>query len=159
MKTYEINTTQFIEKPLETVFNFFSKPENLERITPENLSFKVLTPTPIKMEKGALIDYTIRIVVVPIHWRTYISKYDPPYEFVDEQVKGPYAFWHHTHTFKEVDGGVEINDKVKYAIPMGILGRFMHAVYIKNNLKKIFSHRKAVIENVFLDEEIIKDNV
>lgn len=153
MKTYEINTTQFIDKPLETVFHFFSKPENLEQMTPKNLSFKILTPKPIKMEKGALIDYTIRIVVIPIHWRSYVSKYYPPYEFVDEQVKGPYAFWHHTHTFKEVDGGVEIKDRVKYAIPMGILGRFIHAIYIKNDLKKIFTHRKIAIENVFLHEE------
>ena len=96
MKLYEINTTQFIEKPIEVVFDFFSKPENLERITPKNLSFKILTPTPIKMEKGALIDYTIKIIVVPIHWRTYISDYDPPHKFVDQQIKGPYSFWHHT---------------------------------------------------------------
>ena len=75
-------------------------------------------------------------------------------EFVDEQIKGPYSFWHHTHTFKEVDGGVEIKDRVKYAIPMGILGRFIHAIYIKNDLKKIFKHRKTVIENLFLKESI-----
>ena len=152
MKTYEINTTQFIEKPIEVVFDFFSKPENLERITPKNLSFKILTPTPIKMEKGALIDYTIKIIVVPIHWRTYISDYDPPHKFVDQQIKGPYSFWHHTHTFKEVEGGVEIKDKVKYAIPMGLLGRFVHAIYIKNDLKKIFAHRKTVIDDVFSGE-------
>ena len=151
MKTYEINTTQFIDKPIDVVFDFFSKPENLERITPKNLSFKILTPTPIKMEKGALIDYTIKIIVVPIHWRTFISYYDPPFKFVDQQVKGPYAFWHHTHTFKEVEGGVEIKDNVKYAIPMGLLGRFIHAIYIKNDLKKIFAHRKIVIKDVFSD--------
>ncbi|MGY8764362.1 MAG: SRPBCC family protein, partial [Fidelibacterota bacterium] len=119
MKTFEINTKQYINKPLEVVFEFFSKPENLEMITPESLSFNILTPIPIRMEKGSLIDYTIRLFGIPIHWRTLISDYEPPFRFVDQQIKGPYTFWHHTHTFQQVDGGVEIIDKVKYSLPMG----------------------------------------
>ena len=149
MKTFEINMKQYINKPLEVVFEFFSKPENLEMITPKSLSFNILTPTPIKMEKGSLIDYTIRLFGVPIHWRTLISDYEPPFRFVDQQIKGPYTFWHHTHTFKLVEGGVEIIDEVKYSLPLGWLGTLAHAIWVRKDLEKIFEHRKNVIQNYF----------
>ena len=149
MKTFEINMKQYINKPLEVVFEFFSKPENLEMITPKSLSFNILTPTPIKMEKGSLIDYTIRLFGVPIHWRTLISDYEPPFRFVDQQIKGPYTFWHHTHTFKLVGGGVEIIDDVKYSLPLGWLGTLAHAIWVRKDLEKIFEYRKTVIQNYF----------
>ena len=149
MKIYELNKTQFINQPIDVVFNFFSKPENLALITPSKLAFKILTPTPITINKGTLIDYTIRLMGFPVHWRTLITKYNPPYEFVDEQIKGPYLFWHHTHTFKAVNGGSEIKDKVKYSIPMGYLGQFIHKIWIKKDLEKIFEYRKAVIDKLF----------
>jgi len=149
MKTFEINMKQYINKPLEVVFEFFSKPENLEMITPKSLSFNILTPTPIKMEKGSLIDYTIRLFGVPIHWRTLISDYEPPFRFVDQQIKGPYTFWHHTHTFKLVEGGVEIIDDVKYSLPLGWLGTLAHAIWVRKDLEKIFEYRKSVIQNYF----------
>ena len=149
MKTFEINMKQYINKPLEVVFEFFSKPENLEMITPKSLSFNILTPTPIKMEKGSLIDYTIRLFGVPIHWRTLISDYEPPFRFVDQQIKGPYTFWHHTHTFKLVEGGVEIIDEVKYSLPLGWLGTLAHAIWVRKDLEKIFKYRKTVIQNYF----------
>ncbi|MEC7799632.1 MAG: SRPBCC family protein, partial [Candidatus Neomarinimicrobiota bacterium] len=139
MKTFELTKTQVINSSMDNVFDFFSKPENLKAITPEKLSFKILTPTPITMGKGTVIDYTIRLFKIPVHWRTLITKYDPPHEFIDEQMKGPYNFWHHTHKFKKVDGGVEISDKVIYSIPMGIIGRFLHFLWIKRDLEKIFS--------------------
>ena len=149
MKTFEINMKQYINKPLEVVFEFFSKPENLEMITPKSLSFNILTPTPIKMEKGSLIDYTIRLFGVPIHWRTLISDYEPPFRFVDQQIKGPYTFWHHTHTFRLVEGGVEIIDQVKYSLPLGWLGTLVHAIWVRKDLEKIFEYRKSVIQNYF----------
>jgi len=149
MKTFEINMKQYINKPLEVVFEFFSKPENLEMITPKSLSFNILTPTPIKMEKGSLIDYTIRLFGIPIHWRTLISDYEPPFRFVDQQIKGPYTFWHHTHTFKLVEGGVEIIDEVKYSLPLGWLGTLAHAIWVRKDLEKIFEYRKTVIQNYF----------
>ena len=149
MKTFEINIKQHINKPLEVVFEFFSKPENLEMITPESLSFNILTPTPIKMEKGSLIDYTIRLFGIPIHWRTLISDYEPPFRFVDQQIKGPYTFWHHTHTFRSVNGGVEIIDRVKYSLPLGWLGTLVHSIWVRKDLEKIFEHRKTVIQNYF----------
>ena len=149
MKIYELNKTQYIKRSIEEVFSFFEKAENLALITPEKLAFKILTPTPIVMVKGTLIDYTIRLMGFPVHWRTLITKYNPPYEFVDEQIKGPYLFWHHTHTFKAVNGGSEIKDKVKYSIPMGYLGQFIHKIWIKKDLEKIFEYRKAVIDKLF----------
>jgi len=149
MKTFEINMKQYINKPLDVVFEFFSKPENLEMITPKSLSFNILTPTPIKMEKGSLIDYTIRLFGIPIHWRTLISDYEPPFRFVDQQIKGPYTFWHHTHTFKLVEGGVEIIDEVKYSLPLGWLGTLAHAIWVRKDLEKIFEYRKTVIQHYF----------
>ena len=149
MKTFEINMKQYINKPLEVVFEFFSKPENLEMITPKSLSFNILTPTPIKMEKGSLIDYTIRLFGISIHWRTPISDYEPPFRFVDQQIKGPYTFWHHTHTFKLVEGGVEIIDEVKYSLPLGWLGTLAHAIWVRKDLEKIFEYRKTVIQHYF----------
>ena len=151
MKTFQLIKTQVINSPMDDVFDFFSKPENLKTITPAKLSFNILTPTPIVMEKGTVIDYTISLFLIPIHWRTLITKYNPPYEFVDEQIKGPYNFWHHTHKFKKVDGGVEISDRVIYSIPMGIIGSVLHFIWIKRDLEKIFLHRKEVIENILVN--------
>ena len=159
MKTFEINMKQYINKPLEVVFEFFSKPENLEMITPKSLSFNILTPTPIKMEKGSLIDYTIRLFGVPIHWRTLISDYEPPFRFVDQQIKGPYTFWHHTHTFKLVEGGVEIIDEVKYSLPLGWLGTLAHAIWVRKDLEEIFEYRKTVIQNYFEIKNISTDRM
>ena len=149
MKTFEINMKQYINKPLDVVFEFFSKPENLEMITPKSLSFNILTPTPIKMGKGSLIDYTIRLFGIPIHWRTLISDYEPPFRFVDQQIKGPYTFWHHTHMFQAVEGGVEIIDQVKYSLPLGWLGTLAHAIWVRKDLEQIFEYRKTVIQNYF----------
>ena len=152
MKVYKIKTKQVIKKPLSEVFGFFSRPENLSLITPPRLSFNILTPKPIDMKQGSIIDYTIKIFMFPIHWRTLITTYEHPYKFVDEQIKGPYTFWHHTHTFNETDSGVEIIDKVSYSIPFGILGRVLHSIWIKNDLKNIFEHRKVVIEKLFKND-------
>jgi hypothetical protein len=101
------------------------------------------------MEKGSLIDYTIRLFGIPIHWRTLISDYEPPFRFVDQQIKGPYTFWHHTHMFQAVEGGVEIIDKVKYSLPLGWLGTLAHAIWVRKDLEKIFEYRKTVIQNYF----------
>lgn len=152
MELFNIESKQVVKRPLKDVFDFFSLPENLETITPKNLAFRILTPKPLVMKQGAVIDYTIKLFKIPIHWRTLITSYDPPYMFVDEQVKGPYTFWHHTHTFKEIDDGVEIQDKVIYAIPFGIIGRILHFLWIKRDLIKIFEYRKKIVEQFFTKE-------
>ena len=149
MKLYTLESNQFINKPIEEVFQFFSKPENLSVITPAKLGFKILSPNPIKMEVGRLIDYNIYLMGIPIHWRTLITDYEPPNMFVDQQIKGPYAMWHHTHTFHKVKGGVEIKDRVVYSIPFGFLGRLLNYLWIKRDLNNIFLYRKKVIDKLF----------
>ena len=149
MKLYTLESNQFINKPIEEVFQFFSKPENLSVITPAKLGFKILSPNPIKMEVGRLIDYNIYLLGIPIHWRTLITDYEPPNMIVDQQIKGPYAMWHHTHTFHKVKGGVEIKDRVVYSIPFGFLGRLLNYLWIKRDLNNIFLHRKKVIDKLF----------
>ena len=149
MKLYTLESNQFINKPIEEIFQFFSKPENLSVITPAKLGFKILSPNPIKMEVGRLIDYNIYLLGIPIHWRTLITDYEPPNMFVDQQIKGPYAMWHHTHTFHKVKGGVEIKDRVVYSIPFGFLGRLLNYLWIKRDLNNIFLHRKKVIDKLF----------
>jgi hypothetical protein len=110
------------------------------------MKFKILTPSPIEMKEGALIDYTVRILGLPIRWRTLITKYDPPDIFVDQQLKGPYSLWHHTHTFTKIsDNETLIKDIVVYSIPFGFIGRVVHSIYIKKELEKIFSYRKNKI--------------
>jgi len=149
MKCYELTWEQFIDQPIDKVFNYFSHPENLEEITPPRLKFTILTPRPIPMEKGSLIDYTIRILGFPVHWRTLITSYNPPHGFVDEQIKGPYVIWHHRHSFKDINGGTMIQDTIRYAIPLGIIGRFLNFIWIQKDLKDIFAYRKIIISNKF----------
>jgi ligand-binding SRPBCC domain-containing protein len=90
----------------------------LEKITPSSMGFNIITPKPIQMKDGAIIDYTVKILGVPVRWRTMITSYKKNEFFVDEQLKGPYTYWHHKHTFKQVEGGVLIIDEITYALPI-----------------------------------------
>jgi len=149
VRTYTLTAEQLVPRPLAEVFAFFERPENLARITPPSLGFVILTPTPIAMKTGALIDYTIKVMGLPLRWRTLISHYDPPHSFVDEQLRGPYKLWHHRHSFREVDGGTMISDEVTYALPLGILGRVAHALFVCRQLQGIFAYRAKVIGERF----------
>ena len=149
MKCYDLAWEQFVDQPIDKVFNYFSQPGNLEEITPPRLKFSIQTPYPIPMEKGSLIDYTIKILGFSVHWRTLITSYDPPYGFVDEQIKGPYVLWHHRHSFKDKNGGTLIRDSVRYSVPLGIFGRFLNFIWIQKDLKDIFAYRKNFIANKF----------
>tara|TARA_B100000029_G_scaffold122723_1_gene116329 strand:- start:349 stop:828 length:480 start_codon:yes stop_codon:yes gene_type:complete len=150
MKTYTIKFEQFIDLPINDVFNFFSKPENLSLITPPRLKFDILTPSPIKMKEGQLIDYSLTIMYcIKLRWRTLITDYKKPYKFIDQQIKGPYSLWHHTHTFEEKDGGTLIHDNVTYAIPFGMIGKLIHAIYIKYDVHNIFKYRHKILNNIF----------
>ena len=138
-------TNQLVAAPLDEVFAFFSRPENLADITPHGLGFEILTPSPVPMHTGALIDYRLRLWLLPLRWRTLITDYEPPYRFVDEQLSGPYSFWHHTHTFAEIPGGTLIRDEVHYLLPLGWLGRLAHALVVRRQLAGIFAHRRRVV--------------
>ena len=156
MKYFKINRTQFIEKPIDIVFSFFSKPENLEQITPEYLQFKILNDSPIPMEKGLIINYKMKIRKIPITWSSLIKSYEPPFSFIDEQIKGPYAFWHHEHKFIEEKGGTRVNDCIKYKIPCGFLGRLINKFWVANDLEKIFNFRKNAINDIFINRIELK---
>ena len=150
MKTYSIKFEQTIDLPIDDVFNFFSKPENLSLITPPRLKFDIMTPSPIEMKEGQLIDYSLTIMYfIKLRWRTLITNYKKPYQFIDQQIKGPYSLWHHTHTFKEENGGTLIKDEVTYAIPFGIIGQLVHAIYIKYDIKSIFEYRHTILNTIF----------
>ncbi len=150
MNVHLLHREQILDLPPAEVFEFFSRPENLARITPPAMRFTILTPLPIAMKPGALIDYTVRTLGLSVRWTTLITEFDPPHRFVDVQLKGPYAFWHHTHRFEEVDHGngrvgTRIIDEVRYALPFGPLGELARLLVVKRELEKIFDFRRRVI--------------
>lgn len=137
---------QRLELPAARAFEFFAEPRNLEAITPPWLGFRVVTPGRIAMGPGALIDYRLKLHRVPIRWRTRIEIWEPPLRFVDVQVRGPYAAWEHLHSF-EPDGehAVVIGDRVRYALPLGVLGWIAHQAFVKRDLDRIFDYRRRAI--------------
>ncbi len=149
MKIHTIKRRQFIARPLSEVFKFFSTPENLALITPPDVGFVVLTPSPIAMKEGTLIDYTILVMGKRQRWTTLISEYAPMHHFVDVQLKGPYSYWHHKHGFIETDDGTIIEDEVRYVMPFGFLGEMLHTLFVEKQLKGIFDHREKIIERLF----------
>ncbi len=149
MKIHTLLRKQIINKPIDEVFAFFDRPENLGDITPDFLNFSIMTPSPVAMKEGAVIDYSIKMMGIPMRWRSLISTYEPPYRFVDEQLRGPYSFWHHTHTFEEFPNGTLVTDRVLYAVPLGILGRVAHPLFVRGQLDRIFDHRFRVVEQYF----------
>ena len=149
MKLYSFHREQLIDRPRTEVFKFFERPENLSIITPPELGFVILTPSPIEMHSGTMIDYSVRILGIRRHWTTLITDYRPPEMFVDVQLKGPYTFWHHTHKFVEKDSGTLIIDDVRYVMPLGPLGGLIRQIVVKRQLEKIFTFRAGVIEKYF----------
>ena len=151
MRVYELKRTQVIPVPRDQVFAFFERPENLSELTPASLGFQILTPSPIEMKSGSLIDYTVRVSGLPVRWTTLITDYDPPRGFVDVQLRGPYSFWHHTHTFEAVESGTLMTDTVRYVLPLGLLGRLAHALFVKRQIRGIFDYRSRVLTEHFCD--------
>lgn len=145
---YILRAEQWIGRSPEALFPFYGDARNLEKLTPRWLRFEVLTPAPIEMKPGALIDYRLRIRGIPIRWRTHISAWEPPYRFVDEQVRGPYRQWIHEHTFESHDGGTRVADVVRY-IPRG--GVLINTLFVGPDVKRIFRHRQQRLAELFGD--------
>lgn len=146
MTIHELRRELWIPRPLPAVFDFFSRPENLERITPPWLRLRILDPAPIEMRQGAAIAYALRVRGIPLRWLTKIERWNPPFEFVDVQAKGPYRVWRHQHLFAEVEGGTSIADIVQYALPLGPLGRLVNRLLVSRDLAKIFDYRAQRVQ-------------
>jgi ligand-binding SRPBCC domain-containing protein len=149
--THLLQRTVVLRRPLAEVFEFFCRAENLARITPPEVGFTLLTPTPIEMRAGARIDYRLRMKGVPMSWRTHITDWSPPHSFVDEQERGPYRLWRHTHSFTAIPGGTRMDDRVEYALPLGALGDLADVVFVRRQLKRIFDYRSQQITRIFPD--------
>jgi ligand-binding SRPBCC domain-containing protein len=147
MTTYTFSTELWLPRTRADVFHFFSEARNLEAITPPWLRFEVLTPTPIEIRAGTLIDYCIRIHGIPIRWRTEISEWDPPHRFVDIQLRGPYSLWHHTHTFEARHSGTQCADHVRYR-PRG--GALLNWLFVRRDVERIFAYRAKRLRELFL---------
>ncbi len=146
MKECTLHTELWLPRPRDEVFPFFAEARNLETITPPWLRFEVLTPAPIVMRPGTIIDYRIRVHGVPIRWRTEIAEWQPPHRFVDVQLRGPYILWHHTHTFEERDGGTLCGDQVRYW-PRG--GALMNWLFVRRDVERIFRYRQQRMKEMF----------
>jgi len=143
-----LRTTARIERPVDEVFEFFAAAENLERITPPSLRFRIVTPLPLEMRVGALIDYRLRLNGVPFSWRTEITEWNPPHAFTDSQLRGPYHTWIHRHTF-EADGKATIMvDEVRHRLPLWPFGEVALPL-VRRQLRSIFTYRTSALEKIF----------
>ena len=149
VRPHHLEREMSIPLDLREVFDFFSNASNLEVITPPEMRLEILTEMPLVMAPGVLIDYRVRIGGIPVKWRSRITSWNPPHEFVDEQVSGPYQEWVHTHTFREIPGGTSISDAVAYRIPLWPLGEIAFPL-VRRQLDRIFKFREQSIERLLL---------
>jgi ligand-binding SRPBCC domain-containing protein len=143
-----LETTTQLPRSVEGVFAFFADAENLERITPPELRFRIVTPTPITVAEGTIIDYRLRLFGVPFGWRTRIAAWEPTSHFVDEQVRGPYRSWTHRHTFEALGEHTAMTDRVEYALPLQPAGEVV-APLVRRQLERIFRYRASAIQQIF----------
>jgi len=136
----------FLPHPLEKVFPFFADARNLETLTPPWLRFEILTPLPIRMHAGALIEYRLRLHGIPLRWESEITAWEPQKRFVNKQRHGPYRQWIHEHTFTERDGGSEVRDFVRYSVPGGRLVDFL---FVRHDARRVFEYRHSKLRDLF----------
>ena len=150
MKIYTLKSKQKLPITLEQAWDFFSDPMNLNTITPDDMGFKTLSGADRKMYPGQVIQYIVTpLLGIPMKWVTEITHVIDKEYFVDEQRFGPYALWHHKHFFKEIPGGVEMEDIVDYKLPLGVLGQLMHPVLVRPRLEQIFAYRTQKLVELF----------
>lgn len=145
MRVFEFHNEVRLPTPIDETFEFFADAHNLERLTPPLLRFEILTPSPIEMKVGTLIDYRLRVRGVPLRWQSEITAWEPPYRFVDEQRRGPYRLWVHEHTFRAEDGGTLVEDHLQYAVPGGAL---INRLFVARDVRKIFEYRSRRLRHI-----------
>ncbi|WP_199118030.1 SRPBCC family protein [Pedobacter sp. ASV28] len=151
MKKYELYRETLLPVNIDEAWQFFSNPYNLAEITPKEMDFKVVTKElPSEIHSGLTILYTVKpLANVPLKWLSKIREVEAPYRFVDEQLKGPYAYWYHEHTFEEKEGLTVMKDKITYAVPMGWLGQLANTLLVRRKLEQIFDYRSQKILKLF----------
>ena len=148
-KVYQLSSDQTLPINLDEAWDFFSTPSNLEKLTPKDIGFKIISSSHDKMVEGQIIAYKIKVLpMIWVRWVTEITHVKDREYFVDDQRDGPYKMWHHRHTFREVEGGVEMNDEVHYIMPFGIIGRIAHCLFVKKKLENIFAYRAEALDEV-----------
>jgi ligand-binding SRPBCC domain-containing protein len=152
MREHHIHASAYVPLPIERVFPFFYDVLNLQRITPPELDFRILTPLPIEIRKGTKVDYRLRLYHFPFAWRSEITRWEPPLKFVDEQVSGPYRLWAHTHNFRANGEGTVVEDEVAYRLPFWPLGEIVYPL-VRAQLKRIFQYRHRMIGRLLLGDE------
>jgi ligand-binding SRPBCC domain-containing protein len=146
MHIHEFQSELWLPVPQEQLFSFFADAANLDALTPPWLHFHIITPPPIEMREGALIDYRLRVHGFPLRWRTRINLWQPPHRFVDEQIRGPYRQWIHEHTFAACDGGTLAHDVVRYAVPFDFIA---HRWFVRPDVENIFMYRSEALKQRF----------
>ena len=140
---------ELLPAPIEKVFGFFSRAENLELLTPPFLHFKILSPTPAPMHSGTRIEYRIRLHGIPMKWVTEITCWEPGVRFVDVQLSGPFRLWRHEHRFEAVGDSTRMLDHLTYSIPGSIFAPLANALFVRRQIRAIFAYRSAAIRRVF----------
>jgi ligand-binding SRPBCC domain-containing protein len=149
VKTYSLSFAQQVARPLLEVFDFFSRAENLEALTPPWLNFKILDVKPQPVQQGTLINYSLRVHGIPVRWTSEIIEWEPPHRFVDLQLRGPYKLWRHEHRFETYQGGTLISDTINLALPLGFLGRLVYKIKVEPDVQEIFAFREQKIRSLF----------
>jgi ligand-binding SRPBCC domain-containing protein len=149
VKIYTVTFAQQVPRALAEVFEFFSRAENLETITPTWLNFRMLSVTPQPVQKGTLIRYSLRVHGLPLSWTSEIVEWEPPHRFVDVQLRGPYKLWRHEHRFETYGAGTLISDTVSLALPLGFLGQLAYKFKVRSDVEGIFTFRENKIKALF----------
>lgn len=150
MKLYKKESVQYVNASLEECWTFFSNPQNLQKITPQDMGFQITDFDGKSMYAGQIIQYKVSpLAGLKLSWVTEITQVKDYNYFIDEQRFGPYAFWHHKHFFEATDNGVKMTDVVHYGLPLGFLGRIMNTLVVNNKLSQIFAHREKMVDQMF----------
>ena len=150
MKIYTLHKSQKLPITLDTAWEFLSSPKNLKIITPDYMSFNIISNIDRPLYTGQIIQYIVTpLLGIKTKWVSEITHIEDKKYFVDEQMYGPYALWHHKHFIKEIDGGVEMEDIIDYKVPLGILGQIVHPFIVKPKLEEIFAYRQKKLLELF----------